>query len=212
MNKSMCKQQGMTLLELMVASALLAVILIMTQQSISTAQRSGEIVEARSQALRDLDRVWILLENDLRNVVAYEKKVQYSDPLPSMQIDGTEDYRLTFLRAGMANPLMLPRTEVMRVGYRLDDETLWRDSWIDPFNPDEEAARQQQLLEGIESLLIEAIPTAKQGGRSVTQGPWLETWPKDKNSGAVLPLAIRVTMELKNRGELVRFFTLAPGV
>lgn len=207
---SPAKQRGITLLELLIAAALLASILVISERSITGAHRAGEISEKRSKALRDIDRLWILLENDLRNSVAFAKEIQFSEPLPAMRIDPGDTYLLSLLRGGQANPLLLPRTEVLRVAYRIEENVLWRDSWVDPYNPQEETARQQQLMDNIEELVITVLPGSPRG-RSVEEGPWLERWPEGNAAPDELPLAIEIKLTLPNRGELRRLITLLPG-
>lgn len=200
--------RGFTLIELLVAAAMLAVILIAAERAISTSQKSAEISAERAQALRDIDRLWIVLENDLRNIVAAPSKVlEYSGVIHTMQVDTTEIYRLAFLRAGQANPLGLARSEVLRVAYRVEDEVLWRDSWIDPYNPDPEIARPQQLLEGVEAFEVMALPRPPVG-RSVESGPWLDSWPQENAGQAALPLALEITLRFRDQRELTRFMTL----
>lgn len=206
-------EYGITLIELLVAMAILAWITVVAQVVIQTAGRSGDISERRSQALKDIDRVWILLETDLRNAVGINHQVPFGEPLPAMRVSQTEEYILSVLRAGQANPLLLPRSEVLRVAYRLEENVLWRDSWIDPFNPVEEFARPQQLLEGVASFEVLVLPSAPLG-RSISEGPWLDDWPANGQNAGALPLAVEVTLSLSNRGEdskLRRLITLVPG-
>ena len=206
----MLKQQaGFTLLEILVAAALLAVILVATQATVKGATDAGALAERRALALREIDRVWILLENDLRNALAKSHQPQFQETLPALTIDVNDIYALTLIRAGQANPLLLPRTEVQRVAYRLEDGTLYRLSWIDPYDAREDLAREQMLIEGIEELRIAALP-APPAGRSVDQGPWREQWPGDQGQDS-LPLAIEVTLELKTMGEIKRLIRLSPG-
>ncbi len=204
--------RGFTLIELLVAAAMLAFILIAAERAISTAQKSGEISERNARALRDIDRVWVVLENDLRNVVsAPAKSIGFSNTvLNTMQIDTTDTYVFSFLRAGQANVLNLPRTEVLRVGYRLEDEVLWRDSWIDPYNPDPELARPQQLMDKVEAFEVMALPRSPVG-RSVESGPWLDSWPQANGGTDPLPLSLELTLRFKDERELKRFITLSAG-
>ena len=204
--------KGFTLIELLVAAAMLAFILIAAERAISTAQKSGEISEQRAQSLRNIDRIWVLLENDLRNVVSTPAKffANTGVAISTMTIDTTELYAFSFLRAGQANLLNLPRTELVRVAYRLEDEVLWRDSWIDPWNPDPELARPQQLIEGLQEFEILALPQAPVG-RSVEEGPWLDTWPQANAGQNPLPLSVQITLRFKDERELTRFITLSAG-
>ncbi len=203
-------QRGITLLELMIAAAMLAMIMVIAERAITAARGSAEVVERQAQRLRDIDRVWVLIENDLRNSVAQGKVIPFGEAIPAMRIGSTDDYIMMFIRSGQANPLLLPRTEVLRVAYRLDDTVLWRDSWIDPYNTDPELAREQQLLDGVEEFRVLALPGAPQG-RSVEEGPWLDSWPQNESALASLPLAVEVVMVLEGRGEIRRIVSLVGG-
>jgi general secretion pathway protein J len=206
------KQQaaGFTLIELLVSAALLAVILIAAERAINVAQRSAEVSETTTETLRDLDRFLVLLESDLRNVLPVGKAIPQFGPLPAMSLQPTDDYILLFLRAGQANPLLLPRTEVLRVGYRLEDNVLWRDSWIDPWMPEPDRARPQQLLDQVEEIEFRALPRPP-AARSVSEGPWQETWPAGNPISSDLPLAIELRLKLKRRGEITRLVPLLQG-
>ena len=206
----MIKQRGITLIELLIAATILASILVVAERSITTANKSAEVSAKRIQDLRNLDRVWLLLETDLRNAIAISRQGQFDETLPAMTISQGDEYQLMFLRGGLRNPLLLPRTELLRVAYRLEDEVLWRDSWVDPYNPDEDTARPQQLLEGVEEFQVLALPAAPKG-RSVAEGPWLDAWPEGSNANAELPLAIEIIVRLANERELKRLITIAPG-
>ena len=205
-SSSLRKQLGLTLLEVMVAVSILAVIAVLSYQALDVATDSSEISQEKLAELRRLDRIWILMENDLRNALAYDKKPTYGDDLPAMQVGGQE-YWLMFLRGGHDNPLNLPRSELLRVAYKIDDEVLWRYSWIDPHTMDEDFAQKQKMIDGVEGVETRVLtPDAK----SFSAGPWSDTWPPNgvKNQ---LPRAIEIKLTLKQGGELTRLMSLAPG-
>ena len=210
MNKRSLSQSGFTLLELLVAAAMLAVILVAAERAISVAQRSAEISQARAQSVRDLDRFWVLVERDLRNVTLAAMPPHLlsngSAPLASLQISTTETFLLSLLRIGQSNPLALPRSEAVRVAYRLDDGVLWRDSWIDPWRPEQEQARAQQLLTNVEELDVVALPLPP-AARSVDGGPWVDEWPQQLGAN-VLPMAVELRLNLKQRDTITRFIRL----
>jgi len=203
---------GFTLLEMLVAMAILAWIMITAQVVIQVSSKAGEVSRDKAEELKQLDRLWILMETDMRNIVAYDYQPEFGEFIPSMLIAESEDYVMNFIRAGQANPLLLPRSEVVRIGYRIEDNALWRDSWIDPFNPDIDLARQQKVFENIEDIEVEVLPHAPRA-RSFETGPWLRRWPPEQDEGQViLPLAIRVTLVFENDFTLYRVFALASGV
>ena len=200
-------QQGLTLIEVAVAVAIMAIVATLSYQSLNVATSAGENSEAHIRRLEKIDRTWLLLETDLRNALGFEKKQLFEGSLPAMSVAFGEDYTLSFLRGGNANPLNFVRSEAMRVGYRLEEDTLWRHSWVDPANMEFDQARRQKLVDDVENITVRAL--SKQAS-SVAEGPWLESWPPN-GGNADLPLAVEVTLTLKDRGEIKRLFAMLPG-
>lgn len=209
------RQGGLTLLEVMVAVSILAVISVMSYQALSVVSDSSERSQEKLNELKRLDRAWILLENDLRNALAYDKiSVNGTgESIPAMQVgQSSNEYWLIFLRGGHENPLAQTRTELMRVGYRLLDEVIWRYSWSDPYIVDEELAQKQKLIEDVEDVEVRLLtPDAT----SYRQGPWTDAWPPSQGPGqnnpTRLPLAIEIKLTIKSTGEITRLISLAPG-
>jgi general secretion pathway protein J len=200
------QSRGFTLIEVLVASVVLSFIVIVAHQAIYTARESGDLAARHSRELRNLDRVWVLLEADFRNILAEAQQASFNQALPALRIDDGEEHVLMLLRAGHANPLLLPRSEVIRVGYRLEDEQLWRDTWIDAANPEDDYARPQLLLDDVEELSFRVLPRAPRG-RSISEGPWFERWPEQANLNE-LPLMIEVSLTTKRRQTITRSLTL----
>ncbi len=202
------RQTGFSLLEVLIALAIMAIMAVLAFQSLDVADRSSEANEEKLREIERLDRVWVLLENDLRNALGYVNFNSYGDIVPALQADANEIHWLQVFRGGRSNPLYFPRTELTRVGYRIEEEALWRDSWWDPANPDPELAFQQKLLEGVEAVELRMLPVNAQ---SVQDGPWADEWPPQQTPDQ-LPLAIEITLILENERELTRLFTLLQGM
>lgn len=207
--------RGLTLIEVLIATAIMAVIGAISYQALSASITSKEVVEDNLAKLTRVDRIWMLLETDLRNIVPGEQRQVYGagsgDVIPPMVVDvDSGHYWLTLLRGGHANPLYFPRTEMIRVGYRVEDKTLWRDVWYDLASVDQEQARQQKVVENVEEIEVRLLPHS---ATSFTAGPWVETWPAQtlQQSGGKLPLAIEVTLKLEGYAEIKRLFGLVKG-
>lgn len=203
------RQAGISLLEVLVASTIMATIATLSFGALDVSDRSKTISEEKMLDLQQFDRSWVLLENDLRNALSYPGPDLNGDIVYAMQISYGEEYSLIFLRGGRANPLGLPRTELARVGYRVKEGVLWRDLWVDPFNADIDYARQQKVIEGVEDIKIRALASDAKGYK---EGPWLEEWPSRSGAPDKLPLAIEVTIETESRGQISRLFMLTPGL
>ncbi|WP_162230665.1 type II secretion system minor pseudopilin GspJ [Marinagarivorans algicola] len=204
-------QRGFTLIEVMIAIVIMAMIAVMTSQSFTAAISSSEATQEAIARLAAVDRVWVLLETDLRNAVPAIPKVQGRNDIPPLYVDPSEEYRLSILRGGYANPLRLPRTEMVRVGYRFEDNVLWRDTWNNIADNDERNARPQRILEEIDDILVKALPNSNSA--SVTGGPWQERWPASGvRPDTTFPAAIEVTLILPDFGEIKRIYSILPGI
>lgn len=211
-HRSMSSQQGLTLIEVAVAISIMALIAVISYQALDVTANSREVIDKKVKEIERLDRVWMLIEGDVRNIVgAVKSTIGRGDPIPAISIDADETYWITLLRGGNANPLNLPRTELIRVGYRLEDDTLWRDSWIDASNPDTDLAKKQKLIEGVTEILVRVMP--REGAKTVANGPWVDRWPQDSDATkfAVLPMALEITITFEGIGELKRLFALPKG-
>ena len=210
-----CKAKtGFTLVEVLVAIVIMALIAVVTGQIFHSATRSSESTEAALKRLAAVDRIWVLLENDVRNAIPQTVLPIYGDPIPAVFVEESDDYWLTIMRAGLANPLHQPRTEIVRVGYRLEDGAVWRDTWYDPRKTDQEDTLQRKIMEGVEDLIIRVLPPPPTAS-SLAAGPWYMRWP-NPNAGAVspatLPLAIEITIEHEEFGEIKRLFSFIAGI
>lgn len=207
-------QQGLTLIEVLIAAFIMAVIGIISFQSLNSTVNSKEVVEENLDKLARLDRTWLLLETDLRNVVSASRRQVYgvgsgSDipPLIVDNSDGGRGYWLTALRGGHANPLNFARSEVIRVGYRVQEDTLWRDVWNDLASVDVEQARSQKIIEGVEGVVVRIL---SDNAQSFTSGPWVDRWPQEENALA-LPMALEITVDFEKYGEITRLYSVVKG-
>lgn len=207
--------KGLTLIEVLIATAIMAVIGAISYQSLSASILSKEVVEDNLLKLNRVDRIWMLLETDLRNLVPVEQRQVFGagsgEAIPAFVADpSATQYWLTLLRGGHANPLHFPRTEMIRVGYRVQDETLWRDVWYDLASVDSEQARPQKIVEHVESIEVRLLPHT---ATSYSDGPWVDRWPAPNlpQAGSKLPLAIEVTLKLDGYSEITRLFALVKG-
>jgi len=171
---------------------------------------SKEAVEQNMEKLARVDRVWLLLEADLKNALGHTRTQIYGagsgSEIPAMVVENGGEYWLTIMRGGHANPLDFVRTEMIRVGYRIEEETLWRDVWYDLASTDVEQARQQKVVENVEEVNVRLLA---EGASSYSAGPWQDRWPVQEQGQ--LPIAIEVTMNFKEFGEITRLYSLVKG-
>lgn len=201
--------QGFTLLEVLVAIAVTAMVAAMAAGAFNSAEKANERTKKALENMQRLDRAWVTIETDLRNGIGRMRTSADGDAIPAMVVDETEEYFLSLLRGGRPNPMHFYRSEMARVRYSVNaEQVLVRELWNDPANLDEDWAHTQFLLSGVEEVRVRLLPP---GGGSVQNGPWVDEWPP-RQALAALPRAVEITLVLEHRGEIRRLFPMLPGL
>lgn len=201
------KQQGFTLIEVLVAFAVGIVLVFLSYQTLSVAITSAEITKENMAEVDDLSRSMYLLETDFRNIIDRDTRL-YNVVTPSgFSTENDDDYDLKFIRSGRPNPGGLMRSALLQVGYRWDpdEKTLFRDSWPETIDAQSEIANELPLMAEVENFELRFLPS----DASNAQGPWLERWPNEGKTG--IPAAVEVTIETERFGKIKRLIVLGGG-
>ncbi|HUS24070.1 MAG TPA: type II secretion system minor pseudopilin GspJ [Candidatus Binatia bacterium] len=196
------RARGFTLLELVVALGVFAVVSVMAYGGLNTVLNSRRAVENAMDETANFQRAYLRLRNDLQLVTNRPARNGLGQPDPALMT--TSDGRLEFTRAGWSNGLLRPRSTAERVSYRLDeDHRLVRASWRVLDRAQESEPVPSVVLEGVEELRWRFLDAS---------GQWQEHWPPQTvgsfggaTSGAPPsppPLAVEVTLRQKAWGEL----------
>lgn len=198
-------EHGFTLIEVLVALSLTALVATLAYGSLTSSMNASERSLAESRRLQQLDRAISLLEKDLSQAIERGVVDRYGDRDNAMIGDG--EY-VEFTRLGWPNPAGHIRSELQRVGWYYHDGSLWRDYAQSLDGYDRQTMVQNVLLEGLDSFRLEYMRDTVDGlDASYT---WLTDWGQGRNNDT-LPVAIRLTIELEDWGEISRVFSLPPG-
>lgn len=203
------KQRGFTLLELLVAIAIFSVVSIMAYAGLASVLKTRQILAAETARLAEIQRCVRLLGNDLRQSVDRGVRDAFGDPLPPLQVQSAGAGNAALLeltRAGYRNPLHLPRSQLQRVAWGIEDGQLWRESWRVLDRAQDSAPQRQVVCQDIERLELRLLDGENQ---------WRPDWPPAGANGeaaaaASFPLALEVTFQLGDWGSLRRLIAL-PG-
>ncbi|MEM7401651.1 MAG: type II secretion system minor pseudopilin GspJ [Pseudomonadota bacterium] len=197
-NNSKYHINGFTLIEMMVAVAVFAVLGTLAYGGLNQVLKGQNYLQSSSNQLKDLQLTFRYFEKDINQLVNRAIRNQYQDLQPAFV--GDEDTVLSFTHAGWRNPANLARSKLQRVSYELTENTLKRYTWGQLDGAIAEEYFTTDLLEGVESIKLRYLDTSNQ---------WHSTWPPLNNVNNVqagVPRAMELTIKVEQLEEIKRLF------
>lgn len=188
--------RGFTLIEVLVATAVFAIMSALAWGGLNAVIRTREVLVAEQQDFARTLRAVGMLERDLLGAVARPVRGNYGEPLPALQGDGDH---LELTRLGFASALIDARSNLERVVYEQDGKTLKRGRYA--------------VLDRAAGSLPE-FTSVRDRLRRVhfrymdAQGQWLDAWPRRDDKPETLPRAVEFRLDIDGVGEISRLIEL----
>lgn len=193
--------RGFTLLELLVAIGIFALISGIAYGSLTRLMVDRDRLEAEHEFWRSLSLTFTRLEDDLsqarersvRDVIGFTQPAFRGQPTDTR---ATAAPSVEFTRGGVLTFSDGARSDLQRVAYRLVDGTLKRLTWpVLDLGP-QTVPLETPLLTNVEEFRVRFYAPA---------GTWLDLWPAE-GINETLPRGVEVKVTLKGRGEFTRLF------
>ncbi len=146
---------GFTLLEMLVALGVFAVIGLLSAQIVTQMVDVNELTRARADRLVEVQRAVELIRRDVQQLAHRHVRDELGEPVPTLDVNQVGVMRFT--RRGWSNPLELKRSELQRVAYVLEEELLYRVFWPVLDRGADTQPVSQLLLDGVEAMEVSAI-------------------------------------------------------
>jgi general secretion pathway protein J len=206
----MKRSRGFTLIEVMVAVAVAAVLAVMAFGAMRQALDNRERIRTNGARVTALQATIRTLVQDFSQLEPRPVREPVGDGYqPALLGTPGDNAQVMLTRAGWSNPAGVARSTLQRVRYQLRDGALYRDHWLvlDALLQPEPVARR--MLDGVRGFRLRYMNEARQ---------WQQEWPAaGPNVGGASgeralrwrPIAVEVTLELEDWGTITRLVEVA---
>jgi general secretion pathway protein J len=183
-------QKGFTLLEIIIALFVFSIVSIIMVSALHNVLTTQTAIEQKAARLSQLQIALLLLSHDLEQTI--NRPITNVTGNPEGFIGSSDT--VTFTHAGLANPLgQLQRATLQRTRYQFSEHKLLRINWPVLDQIDKTKADSRELLDNVMDCHFEYLDN---------KGKFQNAWPPPAQQSAVLPLAIRISLTLKNWGKI----------
>ena len=196
--------RGFTLIEIMVAMAIMALIGVGAISVLNTATRSTDKIKINGNRLNDIQRAFMIMSNDMQQLTTRLVRDEYGDRMPSMKSDiqASAPY-VRFTRLGRRNPAQLPRSNLEHLLYVVEDKTLHRISYTYVDGMVEDQGLKRPMLQNVEDMKVQFFDGEE----------WHDFWPLNEGledgQPNLLPVAVKMELELTDYGKLERLYAIS---
>lgn len=201
----MHESRGFTLVELLVAMAIFAIIGIAAASGLRSVIRLRDQSDKTMLRLRQVQLAMSIMARDFSQLAPRPIRDELGSVHPAFTAGPDNVPPIEFTHGGWPNPLGLPRSTQQHVAYALEDGNLIRYTWpildrsvqVDPL--------KQELLPDVSAIDVEYLDPSG--------GDFQNVWPPI-NQGAVnpsskpamdlLPRAVSIKLSLKDWGDITR--------
>jgi general secretion pathway protein J len=198
------RNRGFTLLELLVAISIFALLSIIAYSGLNSVLNARQALNENMDRLAEVQRTNLFMGGDLRQILNRGIRDEYGDiqlPLISNELNYDVTGRLIELtRSGYPNPLAVTRSNLQRVAYRVEENTLYRMSWSELDRNPDSLPYEVALCADVNRLSFRFLDDNQE---------WHEQWPPlEAAASSTLPQGVELILELEDWGEIRRLYTL----
>ena len=204
-HRSQYSTRGFTLLELLVAVTVFAILSAMAYGGLRNIIDNSQQTDSAMQRLQQVQLAMLKISRDFTQLSARNIRDEYGNSSSAILTTAGSDIFIEFTRGGRRNPAELLRSHLQRVAYKLEENSLSRLHWPQLDRTQEMEPYETLLLDDVERAEIRFLDNNNE---------WHNEWPPLDSSvvtgdTTVALSAIEFTLELQDWGELVRLFLVS---
>lgn len=196
------KQQGFTLLELLIASIVFAIMAIMAYGGLDNVLDNSKSSQQALSRLQQVQQSISIINRDFSQLIPRAVRDEYGNAVPALSAGENIDNIVELTRGGRSNPANLLRSTLVRVAYQFDDEKLVRLQWPQLDNAPGTEAKKTTLIDNMEEVTVRFLDQ---------NAEWHEEWPPlntSSGSNAAELVAIEIILQLTDWGDIRRLYAM----
>ena len=191
------KQQGFTLLELLIASIIFAIMALMAYGGLDNVIRNSQSSQQALLRLQQIQHCVSVLNRDFSQIIKRDIRDEYGNKQIYLNTANNLDKLVEFSRGGRVNPANLLRSSLLRIAYRFEEEQLIRLQWAQLDRAPGLEPKQSVLIDNVEQVTLRFLDK---------KGEWHEQWPSISSSTELV--AIEIILQLKDWGDIRRLYAM----
>ena len=195
----MKKQMGFTLIEILIAVVIFAVLGVLAAVGLRSVLRTHEHIKKADAQLQQTETTVAILRRDVSQII--ERSIINASGNVESPVLSEGPETIAFTRAGFVNPgAIAQRSQMQRVEYTVKKNQLLRLTWPALDQAPNSQPMETVLLKGVANLQIQYLDS---------QNQLMNSWPLASGSNAdvnnqnqSMPKAIVLTIDLVKKGEM----------
>ena len=188
------RQHGFTLLEILIALAIFAIMSMMAYAGLAAVLDASRATEPRSEQMAQLQTTFYLLNEDLSQIINRPIRDELGSTEPAFS-GGRGNEILVFTRSVPAWSSVAATNNLQRISYRIENGALYRQVWNIPDRTQETQYRRRKLMNAAQ-VEVRFYDEASQ------------TWLPFTGGKGGIPKAIEISFNLAGLGNIQRSFLI----
>lgn len=212
--------QGMTLIELLVAMAIFAVMTSSMFIAFDSFQKAKEVTDKSAERLKQYQLAFNIISRDMQQMAPRAIRDEFGSETLLYALRAESDGSVEFSRYGWnRSPFSkVKRSEIQRVAYYLEEKKLMRASWRVLDRAEDSTPSRTELLDGVETLTF-VFHFQDAQNKWKEEGAWPPASLMEGGSGTythiperefiLLPKVVNMKLSTEDMGDINRKFLIA---
>lgn len=197
------KQQGFTLLEVLIALSLFAVLSAMAFGGLNQLLSQHQQLQKKQQRFVDLQSTIQVLERDFTHIQPRSTRDTYGDAQAALTGNSTPGFMHALTTKTWFNPHNTQGVLLQRIGYQVQGQKLWRSYYPQLDAGIGNSPVRYTLMDQVTNFKVRFLPNKKQ---------WINYWPPIDQQGKPnlkeLPKAIEIELSTIDLGTVKRLIAI----